>query len=145
MSNIVDLMLKDHLRLLSLLTRLERTNEKDVNLKYNKFETFKWEVEKHFFLEEKTIFSKFSTKKEGVKIYNLYIELVKQHEKILNLLDEIKKQIMQGFEPDIIRIRDLLINHQKFEEKLIYPKLDEELDENEKIKILNRIEGIIQI
>ena len=145
MSNIVDLMLKDHLRLLSLLTRLERTNEKDVNLKYNKFETFKWEVEKHFFLEEKTIFSKFSTKKEGVKIYNLYIELVKQHEKILNLLDEIKKQIMQGFKPDIIRIRDLLINHQKFEEKLIYPKLDEELDENEKIKILNRIEGIIQI
>lgn len=145
MSNIVDLMLKDHLRLLSLLTRLERTDEKDVNLKYKKFETFKWEVEKHFFLEEKTIFSKFATKKEEVKTYNLYIELVKQHEKILNLLDEIKKQIMQGFKPDIINIRDLLINHQKFEENLIYPKLDEELDENEKIKILNRVEGIIQI
>jgi len=144
MNKIVDVMLKDHLRLLSLLTKLERSDEHDIDLRNIRFETLKWEIEKHFFLEEKTIFSKFAIRKEEVKVYNLYIELLKQHEKISGVLAEIKKQIIQGAKPDILIIRDLLINHQKFEEKLIYPKLDEGLTEDEKYAVLSHIEDILQ-
>jgi hemerythrin superfamily protein len=139
------IMFKDHLRLLSLLHRLEIKNKKDLQVMYEEFENFKWNIEKHFFVEEKTIFSSFKTRKDGAEPYNLFLEIAKQHTEILNELNLIKKSLLKNQGIDGLSLRDLLIKHQKFEEKAVYPRLDEELDENEKDMIINRINEIIYL
>ena len=140
-SKITDLMLKDHLRLLTILHKLETSDAFEDKCKI--FKILKIDIEKHFFIEEKTIFSDFSVRKNEITVYNLYIELAKQHTNILNLLESIKNDIRKNLPPNFLSIRDNLINHQRFEEKLIYPKLDEELDDNQKEMIFERIQDIL--
>jgi hypothetical protein len=140
-SKITNLMLKDHLRLLSILHKLETSEEFEEKTKI--FTKLKEDIEKHFFIEEKTIFSDFSVRKDESAVYNLFLELAKQHTNILNLLESINKDLKNNISPNSLSIRDNLISHQRFEEKLIYPKFDKELDDNQKEMIFARIQDIM--
>jgi len=141
-SKVSSLMLNDHLRLLSLLHKIESSQD-SLEKRYEAYMDFIWNIEKHFFIEEKTIFKEFSLRKEEIKVYNMYLELTKQHTNILNELEKMKSNFAKGLGFESFRLRDLLIAHQKFEEKLLYPKFDEELDIKSKEKIFSQINEIL--
>ncbi len=145
MNKVLDVMLKDHLRLLTLLTQFEREDIENLDLKYSKFKDLEWNLEKHFFIEEKVIFLYLTPNISTVREENLYIELAKQHTRIKNQLKEVEKDIKNKIKPNVLEIRDLLIGHQKYEEKLIYPKLDENLNEQQKNIIFEKISEIINL
>lgn len=135
-------MIKDHLRLLSLLHVFEQTDGHNTTAKINSFDALKWNLEKHIFTEEKVVFTSFDAK-EKKEQYNLFLEISKEHTAILNEMAVIKDQLYKKIPTDGFRLREQLIKHQKYEEKLLYPRLDEELTKEEKCLILNRITEII--
>lgn len=141
-SKISSLMYKDHLRLLSLLHKIEQKSFKDLQEKYDFFMNFKWNIEKHFFTEEKTVFTSFKTRK-GTEPYRLFYEISKQHTKILNEINKNRELLTKNIDLETLNLRDLLIKHQSFEEKIVYPRLDKELDEDHKMLIVDRMTEII--
>ena len=44
---------------------------------------------------------------------------------------------------DISKLKEILIKHKNLEEKKVYPKLDQEINEGEKLFIIERINEII--
>jgi hypothetical protein len=136
-------MIKDHMRLLTVLHKIENSKNAPPEDKSSLVDYFKWSIEKHFFVEEKTIFSNFLIKKDKVKVYNIFLETSKQHTKILNEINTMRIKLIKGIDIFPINIRDDLISHQKYEESIIYPRFDEELNDNEKEMIFNRITEII--
>jgi hemerythrin-like domain-containing protein len=102
------------------------------------FNKFKWEIEKHFFLEEKAIFTFIES--ENQDIYEISKGLIDAHRELLKNLKEIEDRMKNKKESDLLKFKELLINHRDFEEKSFYPKLDEELDDCKKSQIIDRIE-----
>jgi len=135
-------MIKDHLRLLSLLYVFEQVDDFDVNDKISSFDALKWNLEKHIFTEEKVVFTSFNAE-EKEEQYNLFLEISKEHTAILNELAVIKNQLYRKIPYDGFRLREQLIKHQKYEEQVLYPRLDKELTKEEKCFILDRIKEII--
>ena len=122
--SVTNLMTKHHDILGNLFNSFEK--KKDFSL----FEKFKWEVEKHFFTEEKAVF----LYSRNGSMSNIIPDLLIQHNKILDMM---KHEIT-----DIAEFKRLLIKHKEFEEDTFYPRLDEELDEHQKKLIFERIEQI---
>ncbi len=136
------MMLKDHLRLLSLLHTFDRTENGDFTAKLTAFDTFKWNAEKHMFTEEKVVFTSFNAE-EKKEHYNLFLEISKEHTAILNEMALMYEGLQKRTFVDGFRLRELLINHQRYEEKLLYPRLEKELTLEEKELLLEHITEII--
>jgi hemerythrin superfamily protein len=142
-NDILPLMIKDHRKIDKLLKKLEETIGKDYEIIRESFNKFEWELEKHLFTEEKAIFTLYNPKdvSEG---YKMLPELTKQHNYIINFLNNWRKDIrnknkIEGF----YEFKHFITNHRLFEEKEVYPKLDQSLDESQKKQIINRINEII--
>ena len=138
-NNILPLMVNDHLRLEKLLDDLEKNIDKEKTVMRESFYKFEWELEKHLFTEEKAIFTLYNPENvsEG---YKMLPELIKQHNFIVNKLDNWRKNIrnnkkINGF----YEFKKFLINHREFEEKEVYPRLDQTLDDTQKKLIIRRI------
>jgi len=129
-------MIKDHLRILSLLHVFEQTDKDNINAKLSSFETLNCNLEKHISTEEKVVFNSFN-KKEKKEQYSLFLELSKQHTGILNEIAIIKNQLNKRIPVESFNLREQLINHQKYEEQLLYPRLDKELTEDERYFIID--------
>lgn len=132
-------MIKDHLRILSLLHVFEQS---DGDSKFGSFDTLKWNLEEHISAEENVVFASFNDK-EKKEQYNLFVEISRQHTLVLNELAALHEQMYRGMNVDGFQLREQLIKHQKFEEQLLYPRLDKELTEEERYSILDRIPEII--
>lgn len=140
---ILHLMVKDHCKIEKLLDKLEENIEKDYSIMRESFNKFEWELEKHLFIEEKAIFTSYNPEdvSEG---YKMLPELTKQHNYIINQLNNWRNKIRKkkkicGF----FEFKKFLMNHKEFEEKEVYPRLDESLGETQKQQIINRINEII--
>jgi len=138
-NNILPLMVNDHCRLEKLLDDLEKNIDKEQTVMRESFYRFEWELEKHLFTEEKAIFTLYNPEdvSEG---YKMLPELIKQHNFIVNKLDNWRKNIrnnkkINGF----YEFKKFLINHREFEEKEVYPRLDQTLDDKQKKLIIRRI------
>jgi hypothetical protein len=141
-TKILDLMVKDHARLLQLLKIVEshfRQNKDDL---MKSFHTFEWNLEKHFFVEERAIFTAYNPEyiDEG---YDVFLDLSNQHTKILEMIKNLKDELEIEGIADISKLKKILINHKNLEEKKVYPKLDQEINEGEKRFIIERINEII--
>jgi hemerythrin superfamily protein len=134
-------MVKDHHRLMNYLKKVEDTLEDDHQKLKDAFDRFRWNVEKHFFVEERAIFTFFNPDKihEG---YHVFSNLSKQHTAILQKIDALEKKVQQEASIDVHEIKDLLMNHKKYEERQVYPTLDEEIAEGEKRFMVERIQEI---
>ena len=135
------LMKKDHHRLLNELKELESLHDRDIAVINEAFRNFKWNIEKHFFVEERAIFTSYNPKKinEG---YNLFKDLTDQHTEILEQIEKIQQKL-QKFEPfDYDDLKKILVDHKNIEEEKIYPALDEEINEGEKRFIIERMKDI---
>lgn len=135
------LMKRDHHRLLNELKELESLHHRDISVINEAFRNFKWNIEKHFFVEERAIFTSYNPKKinEG---YDLFKDLTNQHTKILEQIETIQQKL-QKFEPfDYEDLKKLLVAHKNIEEEKIYPVLDEEINDGEKRFIIERMKDV---
>jgi len=138
-NNILPLMVNDHCRLEKLLDDLEKNIDKEQTVMRESFYRFEWELEKHLFTEEKAIFTLYNPEdvSEG---YKMLPELIKQHNFIVNKLDNWRKNIRNNKKIDgFYEFKKFLINHREFEEKEVYPRLDQTLDDKQKKLIIRRI------
>jgi iron-sulfur cluster repair protein YtfE (RIC family) len=138
---ILDLMVKDHNRLMEYLKDVENNISRDFGFLSNSFNTFQWNLEKHFFVEERAIFI-FYNPSESVKEYNFFLDLMDQHTEILEKIESLRKKL-QNREPfDLDELKKMLVKHKSFEEKSIYPVIDQEVDDGEKGFIIDRVKNI---
>jgi len=141
-TNISSLMIDDHCRLEKFLDDLEENIDKEYPLMRESFNKFEWELEKHLFTEEKAIFTLYNPE-DVTEGYKMLPELTKQHNILVNKLDNWRKDIRNQRKIDgFYEFKKFLIKHREFEEKEVYPRLDETLDETQKKQIINRINEI---
>jgi iron-sulfur cluster repair protein YtfE (RIC family) len=142
--NIFKLMVKNHRKIEDLLNNLEGKNNEDFNSMHNAFNKLEWELEKHIFTEEKAIFTSYNPedKTEG---YKMLPELTKQHNFILNKLNNWRKDIRNKRNiSDFYSFKVYLTRHKTYEEEKVYPILDQSITDDEKIKIAVKINEIVQ-
>ncbi len=141
MKSIQKVMVRDHDKIVKLLTELGKCIDFDKKILKRAFESFNWELEKHIFTEEKIVFISYEPEdyEEG---YKMVPQLMKEHDQIYNKLKEMRNSIISGKFRDYQGFKDLLLKHKNFEEKSLYPILDEELDETTKKLVIDRINEI---
>lgn len=141
--SILKLMIKDHCKIEKLINTLEEKTKKDFESMVETFNKFEWELEKHIFTEEKAIFTSYNPE-DIIEGYRMLPELTKQHNFIVNKLnnwrDDIRKKRTLT---DVYSFKEFIIKHKDFEEDKVYPQLDEGLSEEEKRKIIAKINQIM--
>jgi hemerythrin-like domain-containing protein len=139
---ILDLMMKDHGKIVKLLLDVEKSIGMELISTMKVFDTFEWELEKHIFIEEKAVFSSYKPT-NIVEGYKMVPELIQQHNDILNRLRVMRKNLMWQRPIDYDEFKELIMAHKTFEEVSLYPKLDQELDVSQKEEIMEKIREII--
>jgi hemerythrin-like domain-containing protein len=139
---ILDLMMKDHGKIVKLLLDVEKSIGMELISTMKVFDTFEWELEKHIFIEEKAIFTSYKPT-NIVEGYKMVPELIQQHNDILNRLRVMRKNLMWQRPIDYDEFKELILAHKTFEEASLYPKLDQELDVAQKEEIMKKIREII--
>jgi len=143
-TNIFKFMVKDHYKIEKLINQLEEKNNEDFDSMNKAFKDFEWELEKHIFTEEKAIFTSYNPENtsEG---YKMLPELTKQHNFIINKLNNWRKDIRnKRMISDIYSFKIYLIRHKNFEEEKVYPMLDQFLTEDEKRHIESKINEFVK-
>jgi len=133
---ICDIMLAEHKKIHKLLEKFKKDLDKRV------FFEFKWTLEKHFFVEEKVIFTVYamSSPEESEDLF----DVLKQHKDILWLLRMMEEDIEKGADPRTRSLSELLTKHSDFENDVLYPKLEKQLSKEQKQLIIDRAKEIIK-
>jgi len=139
---ITELMIKDHNKLMKYLKDVEKNLGRDFGFLSNSFNTFQWTLEKHFFVEERAIFTSYNPNYIDDS-YNFFLDLSKQHTLILEEIELLRKKLRKREPFDFNKLKDMLLKHKTFEEKKVYPVLELEIDEAEKRFIIERINDIV--
>ncbi len=136
---IPEIMLRDHARIHNLLSEIDFNlqNNKNIEESYHLFIRLKWTVEKHFFVEEKVIFTIYASS-ELEELQN-FDNLIKEHREVLFLLKKIDDNFQNSHEL-FQKTKKLLSEHAKFEDEIFYPRLEEELTKEQKLLIYDRCE-----
>ena len=132
------LMAREHEKILKVLLECENANENIEKL----FSKFKWSLEKHFFLEEKAIFT--LSNDLGGEIVSEVFELMKEHGEMIELAKEIEDALEENSEFDISKLKELLIKHHRFEDSGFYPKLGEMLSQEQKQELSERVREVVR-
>ena len=110
------------------------------------YNQFKWNLEKHFFVEEKAIFSMFRDI-FGDSVSDIF-DLLSQHSEIMILLGDVEKDMSQEnlnkLRDTVSKLKNKLTEHADFEDMVFYPKLDNDLPDIQKREILARAKEIIR-
>jgi hypothetical protein len=134
---ISEIMMKHHYKIDKILKFFTSELKEDKTVNVKAFNRFRWELEKHFFLEEKAIFQMNYSFCQDTS--QMCAQLKSEHDQIIEQLDEIDTIIKLNKSLDFSRLKDMIIEHKKFENKEFYPRLDEELSEDRKEMIIERI------
>lgn len=138
---ISEVMIEEHARLTKMLLNLIKNIENKKEIR-KIFIEFKWNLEKHFFIEEKAIFSAYGSKIEvGRKVVNL----IEEHKEMLSILKEAEKEIDKGKFPDLSKFKKIMLRHQEIEDDYFYTGLENNLNEDLKAEILDKTSEIIKI
>src|SRR4030042_6956554 len=138
--SIEKLMLQEHKRLNKHIDDLEKHLENYEKTKSN-FNIFKWNLEKHFFVEEKIIFDMF-VNISGEETSDIF-HLLEDHVKIMGEVRLLEKKLKNKIKPDLEKLKQELIIHKDFEDEDFYPYLDKRLNLDQKKRISERIREII--
>ncbi len=134
--DISDLLLRDHFKIEKLLSEFKMSIGSPEAGK--KFDRFKWELEKHIFIEERVIFT--FVRPEDNEDFAAIPKLEREHDEILDLMKSIEKDTK---EEDVLKLQNSLMKHKNFEDEVLYPKLDVELNDEQKKIIIKRIKEFI--
>ena len=138
--SIEKLMLQEHKRLNKCIDLLEQHLDDYEKTKTN-FSVFKWNLEKHFFVEERVIFDMF-VNISGEETNNIF-HLLEDHVKIMGVIRVLEKHLSRKIKPDLEKLKQMLIDHKNFEDEDFYPDLDKRLSLDQKKRISERIREII--
>ena len=133
-------MKKHHYQLEGLLNKFIK-KQHEVEVFPKDFNKFKWELEKHFFIEEKAIFTLIYS--DDIDVHEMKDDLLHDHRSILKELDKIENSLKNNLNIDFSKFQKSLVKHRNFEDEVFYPKLEEELDDERKKKIIDRISNPI--
>ncbi|UCD13824.1 MAG: hemerythrin domain-containing protein [Thermoplasmatales archaeon] len=141
-TSLSNFMLHDHAIMHGLFKTIEKNIEKDAESLLKSIDEFEWKIKKHYFVEEKAIFTAYEPEdvNEG---YAMVPKVLKQHDEILKKLKIFKKSIKKKKAFDFQGFKEMLKNHKNFEEGNLYPRLEQELPESEKKLIIKRINEIL--
>lgn len=134
------MMIGHHALIELLLLDFKDTVGKDIELAKKLFQEFRWELEKHIFVEERVIFEPCDQLKS--EVCKITMHLVKEHGIMFELLNKAEDDLEAKNKADIAEFHELLTKHRDTEEKMLYPRLDQELTEKEKETIISRINDI---
>lgn len=134
-------MLQEHQRINKLIDELKKHLDNYEKTKTN-FSVFKWNLEKHFFVEEKVIFDMF-VNISGEETNDVF-HLLEDHVKIMGIIRTLEKNLNKKIKPDLEELKQRLTLHKKFEDEEFYPDLDKRLSHEQKKKISERIKEIIR-
>ncbi len=138
--SISQFMLRDHVKINRMLLHFDEAPKENAETSLL-FEEFKWNLEKHFFAEEKAIFS-IMQNIEGADIDSIF-QLMEEHGQIMTALKKEEQSIKIGSHLDISPLLELLKTHAKYEDEFFYPKLDEFLKDEQKKDMIKRIKSIV--
>jgi len=133
------LMLRDHAKVEGIIVELSKSVDKGFKARLDIFNKFKWNIEKHFFVEEKCIFSQCHNLNEAdlTAISNVMLD----HKEILSMINQIEDDIIQKKKPELEELKKVLLEHKKYEESFLYPLLDKELSSMQKVSITERLKS----
>jgi hemerythrin superfamily protein len=137
---ITQIMVGDHALIEVLLIYFKDSMGKNVELTEEAFDKFRWELEKHIFVEEKVIFR--FCKLVNSEMCQIVQSLAKQHDVFFEILNEMKNDLVIRNNIDILKLQKLFVEHRKIEEAILYPKLDEQLNERQKEMMIAQINEI---
>lgn len=140
MVSIEKLMLEEHKRLRKCLEDLERNLDDYEKTKIH-FNKCKWNLQKHFFVEEKVIFDNFVSM-SGEETTDTF-HLLEDHVEIIQLLKIIEDKLDEKIKPNIESLKQKLLSHKDYEDRSFYPSLDEKLTLEQKKEIAKKIREII--
>jgi iron-sulfur cluster repair protein YtfE (RIC family) len=140
-NKLLNVMVKDHNRLMKYLKDVEKNLNSDFEVLLKSYNTFEWSLEKHFFVEERAIFTAYNPDyiEDG---HQLFTKLSKQHTSILEKVELLRKKLRSGRSIDVSDLKEMLVKHKTYEEKNVYPVLDVEISEGEKRYMIERINDI---
>lgn len=141
-NTILGLMLRHHALIETLLKTFQDNLREDSGAGRDSLNKFRWELEKHIFVEENVIFKTCSMKdSEGCKVVH---NLIRGHFTMMNILDDVSQTMNKGKidEKEIFLFQKFLTAHKQTEEKKLYPKLDATLSNKDKKTIIYRINEI---
>jgi hemerythrin-like domain-containing protein len=136
-----ELMVREHLAIENFLKELDSQRE-NLSRTMEILSRLKWTLEKHFIMEEKAIFEILNGLK-GVEIDETF-ELLRDHQQILELINNIEEGFENGSEVNLQRVKEMLEKHLEMEGIFFYPKLDNVLEERDKKEILDKAREIIR-
>lgn len=137
---ILNTMIEEHALIEVLLLVFKNDLTKEPGSAENSLNKFSWELEKHFFVEERAIF-KFCGSPDS-EICQIVQELIQEHSIMLEMLNEIKNDLVIGKNIEISSFLILLEKHRNTEEKKLYPKIDQEFSQENKDIIISKINEI---
>lgn len=135
---------RDHDRLEGLFQDYQRLKLRDFPRARECFLQFEFGLGRHFAWEEDILFPLFESK-TGIMENAATTGMRKEHREITQELDVMKKKILSG-SPNTGREEERLLilmgNHSLKEESVLYPFLDEQVDEVERQKIFQQMEDL---
>ena len=140
--SIENMMLGEHDRLRNLLNLcLENLKHNPVIAEEN-FIKFKWNLEKHFFLEEKIIFSNPAV--ENSEHFEEAEEILDEHKELLSFIKKIEEDKSGLHWQSIQELKKLVEKHAAFEDEEFYPRLDEVLTIEQKQEMIKESKKVLQ-
>jgi len=139
---IIELMVRDHGKLVKHLNLVEQALDENTVEKMKVFDEFSWLVDKHLFTEEKALFV-FYDPDNVTAGYKMVPQLIQEHNDITNRLRVMRRNLLQKNPVDFNGMKILLMKHKMFEEEHVYPQLDQELTDQQKNMIINRIQEMV--
>lgn len=128
---------KEHKKLIIMLDKFIEEFNKDPIKSGLLLEEFKLFLIRHFSIEELAIFTILNDMNS--QNINTSFELIKEHQEMMALLVKIQNELGKQVEKDVIELEKDLKAHRIFEDDEFYPKLEEELNENQKLEIIRKI------
>ena len=136
---ISEMMINDHCKIEGLLKSFKISYNKKSKSKIDSFNKLKMELDRHFFIEERVIFTSYNP--EGWEEHRILQNILKEHIAILRMLGGIESQLNNGHKPNIQAFENSLLKHKDLEDRVLYPKMDQELDQDSRNLIVQRIKN----
>ena len=151
MTTIPEIMIKEHERINQDIKALqskidglqEDSSKEDITKLLDDFFKIKWNIEKHFFVEEKVIISIYLSQRDEAEKNDINY-ILKEHKEMLEMLEDIEDDLQEGIKPSFNDLLEILRTHEDQEDNHLYPKFEEELDEKQKLLIRQRANEILQ-
>ena len=142
MESLTEVVKKEHERLNNMMGEIIESSKKEQNLK-ELFNKFKWNLEKHFSLEEKGIFESFQMIK-GEEV-PMAFDLINEHAEIRAIIKQIESKLenSESVLEDLYSVKKEVLLHEHTEDADFYPMLEGTLNENQIKDIIIKCREII--